>query len=73
MLDVRKHTIRYLKITEPDKSIDRKSTTRGTSTLKENKLGLSVKQIMELSSNSFNTFYNKPIETSPSFLILICK
>lgn len=56
MLDVRKHTIRYLKITEPDKSIDRKSTTRGTSTLKENKLGLSVKQIMELSSNSFNTF-----------------
>lgn len=107
-LDVRKHIMQYLKITEPirngenkffliylnprkpvrsctiarwlktvlgnagiDTSIFKAHSTRGASTSKANKLGLSVKQIMELanwkSANTFYTFYNKPIENESEF------
>lgn len=49
-----------------DTEVFKTHSTRGASTLKANKFGLSLQQIMNKanwkSSNTFQRFYNKPIQ-----------
>jgi hypothetical protein len=53
-------------------------STRGASTSKANKLGLSVEQSMKIanwkSATSFQKFYNKPVESDSEFgnMLLSC-
>ena len=73
---VRSCTIaRWLKTILENSGIDTKifkaHSTRGASTSKANKFGLSVKQIMEKanwkSASTFYTFYNKPVQGNSEF------
>lgn len=66
---------RWLKIVLLAAGIDTKvfktHSTRGASTSKANKLGLSVEQIMKIanwkSASTFQKFYNKPLENESQF------
>jgi hypothetical protein len=54
-----------------EKNIFEAHSTKGASTSKANKLGLSVEQIMKIanwkSATTFQNFYNKPVEGDSEF------